>query len=229
VNATEQNVMIQQQSILEVNNLSHRFAKRGVVLDSIDFNVKLGDRLALVGANGAGKTTLLHLLVGIEAMQSGEIKLQGANIKTEADFVRLRQQVGLVFQDADDQLFCPSVLEDIMFGPLNQGMSVTQAQQAAQAMLSQMNLSHLSDRMASELSGGEKRMITLASVLVMQPQLILLDEPTNALDSQARESLLRLLQSLSQAMLIISHDQDFLDQLANATLTLKDGVLSKSS
>jgi cobalt/nickel transport system ATP-binding protein len=217
------------QSILEVKNLSHRFAKRGVVLDSINFKVKPGDRLALVGANGAGKTTLLHLLVGIEAMQSGEIKLQGDCIKTEADFVGLRQKVGLVFQDADDQLFCPSVLEDIMFGPLNQGMSVIQAEQAAQSMLSQMNLSHLSDRMASELSGGEKRMITLASVLVMQPQLILLDEPTNALDTQARENLLRLLQSLNQAMLIISHDQDFLDQLVNATLTLKDGTLSRSS
>ena len=212
-------------ALLEVKNLSHSFVQRGAVLDKVSFSINSGDKLALTGANGAGKTTLLQLLVGLIPRQSGEILAMSKVQLTETDFVQLRQQVGLVFQDPDDQLFCPSVLEDVMFGPLNQGHTMTQAQQRSQQMLAKLGLEHLSDRIASELSGGEKRLVTLAAVLVMQPKVLLLDEPSNALDTQAKQKLLELLQSLDQAMLIISHDQPFLQQLANGYLELKDAKL----
>ena len=214
-------------ALLEIKNLSHSFAQRGTVLDKVSFSINSGDKLALTGANGAGKTTLLQLLVGLIPRQSGEILAMSEVQLTETDFVQLRQQVGLVFQDPDDQLFCPSVLEDVMFGPLNQGLTMTQAQQRSQGMLAQLGLEHLSDRIASELSGGEKRLVTLAAVLVMQPKVLLLDEPTNALDTLAKQKLLELLQSLDQAMLIISHDQPFLQQLANGYLELKDAKLNR--
>ncbi|EPJ48033.1 MAG: ATPase [Osedax symbiont Rs1] len=215
--------------LLEVQGLTHHFCKRGIVLDQLSFSIHETDKIALIGANGAGKTTLLQLLVGLIPKQSGKIIARQVIQQSESDFVLLRQQVGFVFQDPDDQLFCPSVLEDVMFGPLNQGFSLDQAQQKARQTLRQLNLLDLSERIASELSGGEKRMVTLASVLVMQPKVLLLDEPTNALDSQAKATLLALLQSLDQAMLIISHDQQFLAQLTNQTLVLKDAKLSKIS
>jgi len=215
-------------ALLEITDLSHSFAQRGKVLDKVSFTLNSGEKLALTGANGAGKTTLLQLLVGLIPRQSGDILSLAQLQKTEADFVQLRQRVGLVFQDPDDQLFCPSVLEDVMFGPLNQGFTVLEASQSAQKILDQLGLQHLSDRMASELSGGEKRLVTLAAVLVMQPKVLLLDEPTNALDTQAKQKLLTLLQGLDQAMLIISHDQPFLQQLATGSLELKDAKLTRS-
>ncbi len=215
--------------LLEVQGLTHHFSKRGIVLDQLSFSIHETDKIALIGANGAGKTTLLQLLVGLIPKQSGKIIARQVIQQSESDFVLLRQQVGFVFQDPDDQLFCPSVLEDVMFGPLNQGFSLDQAQQKARQTLEKLNLLDLSERIASELSGGEKRMVTLASVLVMQPKVLLLDEPTNALDSQAKAVLLALLQSLDQAMLIISHDHEFLAQLTNQALVLKDAKLSKIS
>lgn len=218
-----------KQVLLEVKNLTHQYPQRGLVLDAASFVLHSGEKIALVGENGAGKTTLFHLLTGLIPRQSGEIFHQNKSVVSESDFVALRQQVGLVFQDPDDQLFCPSVLEDVMFGPLNQGMNVAQAEQKAQHMLAQLNLQHLSARMAAQLSGGEKRMVTLASVLVMQPKVLLLDEPTNALDSNAKNKLLAVLQGLEQAMLIISHDDLFLQQLTNCNLTLHNAKLTSSN
>jgi cobalt/nickel transport system ATP-binding protein len=213
--------------LLQVSNVSHHFATRGCVLDNVSFALHPGDKLALMGANGAGKTTLFHLLVGLQKRQSGEIAGMGSELTTEQDFVAIRKQVGLVFQDPDDQLFCPSVLEDIMFGPLNQGLSIAKAKALAVEMLEQLQLAHLQERIASELSGGEKRMVTLASVLVMQPKVLLLDEPTNALDSEAKAQLLAFLQGLEQAMIVISHDIPFIEALTNGKLLLKKGVLTK--
>lgn len=212
--------------LLSIKQLSHRFAQRGLVLDNVSLQINAGDKIALIGANGAGKTTLMQLLVGLIEKQQGEIVGFSQPMLTEADYVLLRRRVGFVFQDPDDQLFCPSVLEDVMFGPLNQGFNQQIAMQKSLAMLSQLKLEHLADRMASDLSGGEKRMVTLAAVLVMEPKVLLLDEPTNALDGTTKASLLALLQRLDQAMLIISHDQEFLDALTNKALELQDAKLT---
>ncbi|NQZ31778.1 MAG: ABC transporter ATP-binding protein [Oceanospirillaceae bacterium] len=214
--------------LLEVKQLCHQYIGQKKILDEVSFSIESGDRVALVGDNGAGKSTLLQLIVGLIPIQSGEIMVQSLKATHERDFIKVRTMIGLVFQDPDDQLFCPSVIEDVMFGPLNQGYSLQDAEQKSLAILEQLQLTHLSQRMASDLSGGEKRLVTLATVLVMEPKLLLLDEPTNALDDKAQQRLLSVLRSLEQGMIVISHDKDFLAQLTDRSLLLKAGKLTAS-
>jgi len=215
-----------ENALIEVKHLSHQYKPGELILDDISFSIHSGEKIALVGDNGAGKSTLFQLLVGLLPMQGGEIFALSELMSDESDFVKMREFAGLVFQDPDDQLFCPSVLEDVMFGPLNQGYSVKQAAQKSQEMLERLELSHLSQRMAADLSGGEKRLVALAAVLVMQPKVLLLDEPTNALDSHSKKRLISVLESLDQAMLIISHEEAFLSQLTTRSLLLKNAKLT---
>ena len=175
-----------------------------------------------LGPNGAGKTTFLHLLVGLKKAKGGEILAFGQGRKDEADFVEVRAKAGFLFQDPDDQLFCPTVLEDVAFGPLNLGKSRNDAIAIARATLASLGMAGFEERITHHLTGGEKRMITLASVLAMEPEVLLLDEPSNALDTNARQRLLDTLQGLPQAMIIISHEDDFLNQLATRWVRLEN-------
>lgn len=212
--------------LLETRGLSYNYPRREPVLDQVDFSLSKGDRLALVGANGAGKTTLFHLLVGLKKAKAGEVIAFGQPRTKESEFVEVRARAGFLFQDPDDQLFCPTVLEDVAFGPLNLGKSEMDAISIARQTLADLGMAGFEDRITYQLSGGEKRMITLACVLAMSPDVLLLDEPTNALDSQARARLIETLAALPQAMIIISHDDDFLAQLANRWLKLEHGKLT---
>ncbi|WP_372831535.1 energy-coupling factor ABC transporter ATP-binding protein [Pontibacterium sp.] len=212
-------------ALIETRDLFYRYPRRGVVLDKVDFSLYPGERVALTGANGAGKTTFLHLLVGLKKAKGGEIHAFGQLRKEEKDFVEVRAKAGFLFQDPDDQLFCPTVLEDVAFGPLNLGMSRTDAISIARDTLASLGMEDFEDRITHQLSGGEKRMITLAAVLAMDPDVLLLDEPSNALDSDARQRLLDTLLALPHAMIIISHDDDFLSQLATRRVRLVDAQL----
>ncbi|WP_261841422.1 energy-coupling factor ABC transporter ATP-binding protein [Aliamphritea ceti] len=212
-------------ALLEVRGLSYRYPRRGVVLDAVDFSLHSGERVALTGANGAGKTTLLHLLMGLKKAKQGDIIAFGKTRSEESDFVEVRGKVGFLFQDPDDQLFCPTVIEDVAFGPLNLGKTQNEAMDIASKTLESLGMAGFEERVTHQLSGGEKRMITLASVLAMEPDVLLLDEPSNALDSKARERLLTTLQNLPQAMIIISHDDSFLEQLATRWVRLQDAGL----
>lgn len=216
---------MKNQPLIQVKGLSYRYPRRGTVLDAVDFSLYPSERVALTGANGAGKTTLLHLLVGLKKAKAGEIFAFGATRTEEKSFVEVRARAGFLFQDPDDQLFCPTVLEDVAFGPLNLGKSRAEALQIASETLASLGMAGFEERITHQLSGGEKRMITLAAVLAMSPDVLLLDEPSNALDSQARERLITTLQGLSQAMIIISHDNDFIAQLATRELRLHDAKL----
>jgi cobalt/nickel transport system ATP-binding protein len=184
------------------------------LLDAIDFELRQGERMALGGDNGSGKTTFLELLVGLHPTSSGTIWAFGKPRLTEPDFREVRRQAGLLFQDADDQLFSPTVLEDVAFGPLNLGQSAAQSERTALATLDRLGLSGLERRITHHLSGGEKRMVALATVLAMEPRVLLLDEPSNALDRKARERMIETLQALPQAMLLVSHDEALLQALA---------------
>ncbi|WP_339891521.1 ABC transporter ATP-binding protein [Neptuniibacter pectenicola] len=212
--------------LIEVRGLSYRYPRRGLVLDKVDFHLCQGERVALTGANGAGKTTLLHLLVGLKKAKSGEIIAFGEPRNDEKSFIDVRARAGFLFQDPDDQLFCPTVLEDVAFGPLNLGKSREEALQLAMDTLASLGMAGFEERITHQLSGGEKRMITLAAVLAMEPEVLLLDEPSNALDSNARQHLIDTLQTLPQAMIIISHDADFLAQLATREVTLENAKLN---
>jgi cobalt/nickel transport system ATP-binding protein len=217
--------MIDPNTLIKVTGLTYRYPRRGVVLDAVDFSLHAGERVALTGPNGAGKTTLLHLLVGLKKPKAGEVWAFGEPRTEEKQFVEVRARAGFLFQDPDDQLFCPTVLEDVAFGPLNLGKTREQALRIASDTLAALGMAGFEERITHQLSGGEKRMITLASVLAMEPDVLLLDEPSNALDTQARKRLIDTLLELPQAMIIISHDQDFIDQLATREVRLESAKL----
>ncbi len=199
------------------------------VLDGADLRLGRGERLALVGANGAGKTTLLRALVGLEKPVAGRLLAFGRPCITEADFRRVRRRVGLLFQDPDDQLFCPTVEEDVAFGPLNLGETPKAAFATARATLDRLGLAHLAERITHRLSGGEKRLVALAGLLAMAPEVLLLDEPTNALDDANRARMLELLAGLDATMVIVSHDRAALERLATRAVVLQRGRLEPAT
>ena len=199
------------------------------VLSGVNFELHAGERVALTGASGAGKTTLLHLMEGLLRPGQGEIWAFGKIRQRDADFREVRTRAGLLFQDSDDQLFCPTVLEDVSFGPLNLGKNAVQAQAIAEHTLHQLGLAGFEQRITYRLSGGEKRLVALATILAMQPEILLLDEPGTGLDADLQQRLQRILRNLPQTMMIISHDTAFLDQLCTRSVRLREGVLATST
>jgi cobalt/nickel transport system ATP-binding protein len=178
-----------------------------------DFNFQLlpGKHIGLTGPNGCGKTTLLHLIMGLLRPQAGSIVIFGQEVKKEKDFVDVRRKVGLLFQNADDQLFCPTVLEDVAFGPLNLGKPPAEAIGIARETMARLGLSGFDDRLTYKLSGGEKKLVSLATVLAMEPQLLLLDEPTAGLDEKTKDRLIHILHHLDIGYMIVSHEHEFLN------------------
>ncbi|MDR3335075.1 MAG: energy-coupling factor ABC transporter ATP-binding protein [Treponema sp.] len=210
--------------MLHVTNLTVTYKGAGdaVVLGDITFSLRLGERLALIGANGAGKSTLLLSLIGIMTPKAGEI-IAGDIPVTQERLRDLRQLVGMVFQNPDDQLFMPTVLEDIAFGLRNYGFDEKTIEARIDAMLGRLGIAHLKNRMSHRLSGGEKRLVALAGVLVMEPSLLLMDEPSSFLDPRARRTLITILDDLPQTMVIATHDLDLALTLCRRTILLKQG------
>ncbi len=214
--------------LLELRQVTFGYPDR-VVLRGVDFTLHAGDRAALVGPNGAGKTTLLHLLVGLRRPSAGQVLAFGEARRTEADFQSVRARVGLLFQDSDDQLFCPTVLEDVAFGPLNLGRPPEAAKDDARQTLEVLGLAGFAERVTHRLSAGEKRLVALATVLAMHPEVLLLDEPTNGLDEATEQRLIEHLSRLDQAMVIVSHDRRFLERLATRAVRLAEGSLTEAT
>lgn len=214
--------------LLELRGVGFGYPDRPV-LTGVDFALGPGDRVALVGPNGAGKSTLLHLMVGLHRPAAGEVIAFGQRRRAEADFREVRGRVGLLFQEADDQLFCPTVLEDVAFGPLNLGRTPAQAREDAVQTLAVLGLAGFADRITHRLSTGERRLVALATVLAMRPEVLLLDEPTSGLDEATEARMTEHLAGLPQAMVIVSHDRAFLGRLANRAVLLADGRLLEAA
>lgn len=212
-------------TLIALDNICFAYPGQPPVLTDASLQLEPGQRLALTGPNGAGKSTLLRITLGLQHPTSGSVTVFGEPRRAEADFHDVRRRVGLVFQDPDDQLFCPTVAEDIAFGPLNLGKTRDEALAIVDRVLGDLNLMHLKDRITHKLSGGEKRLVTLATVLAMEPEALLLDEPTNALDTKNEARLLEILQSLPQAILLVSHSPAFREALATDRLDLQNGRL----
>ena len=200
------------EPLIELHDIT--FAYPGAphpVFQGLNYQLLPGKHIGLIGPNGCGKTTLLHLIMGLLRPQAGRIVIFGQEVKKEKDFVEVRQKVGLLFQNADDQLFCPTVLEDVAFGPLNQGKPLTEAIRIARETIERLGLEGFEDRVTYKLSGGEKKLVSLATVLAMQPQLLLLDEPTAGLDEKTKERLIHILKNLDITFMVVSHENYFLD------------------
>ena len=197
------------EPLIELCDVDFAYAPERPVLAGCSFRLEPGQRLALLGANGCGKTTLLHLIVGLVRPDRGRIEAFGRPRLAEADFREVRRRVGLLFQDADDQLFCPTVAEDVAFGPLNLGKPRAEVRRIVGRTLDGLGLAGYEHRVTYRLSGGEKRLVALATVLAMQPDVLLLDEPTAGLDEEATGRLVRILTELPHAMIVASHHRPF--------------------
>ena len=209
--------------MLDLTELSVTYGDGVQGLKQVSLHLDPGEKCALIGANGAGKTTLLMAVVGV-LPGTGRVEAAGIVLSSKTQ-AALREKVGVLLQNPDDQLFLPTVLQDVAFGPENQGLSRADAEEKAREMLERLGISHLARRSALRLSGGEKRMAALAAVLVMEPEVLLLDEPTAFLDPKARRQLMEVLKILPQTMLIATHDLGFALEVCPSTLLLCGGEL----
>jgi len=216
---------VSQQPWIELRGVDFSYGPDRPVLVGCNLRLEPGQRLALEGANGSGKTTLLHLIVGLLRPERGSIEVFGKPRVAEADFHEVRRRVGLVFQDADDQLFCPTVAEDVAFGPLNLGKPRDEVRGIVSRTLAALGLAGYERRITYRLSGGEKRLVALATVLAMSPDVLLLDEPVATLDDQAVARLIGVLAVLPQAMLVVSHQPAFRQAVTQGTLRLQNGQI----
>ncbi len=217
--------MSSEQPLLELRNISYSYPGHNTcLLENINFSIN-NERIGLIGPNGSGKTTLFQIIMGLLKASEGEVLLEGTAMKTETDFRKLRRKLGFLFQDSDDQLFSPTVLEDVAFGPLNLGANPDKAQKISIRTLEYLGLKGFEERITHKLSGGEKKLVALATILSMQPKLLLLDEPSNNLDPATRERLINILRGLDQAHIIISHDLDFLASTCSQLYTIQDKTL----
>ncbi|MDR0382787.1 MAG: energy-coupling factor ABC transporter ATP-binding protein [Spirochaetaceae bacterium] len=223
--------------LLDVRGLSALYpgSNEGLALHGVTFSIGEGEKVALIGANGAGKSTLLLSLSGILEASEGKIEVDGDALQKK-NLPLIRRKLGLLFQNPDDQLFMPTVYEDVIFGPLNYAGSAAgngsihpseteSVDRTACGVLEKLEILHLKDRMSHKLSGGEKRLAALAVVLVMEPRLILMDEPSAFLDPRARRRLVAVLKTLPQAYLIATHDLALALELCDRCLILSGGHL----
>ncbi|MCH8467657.1 MAG: energy-coupling factor ABC transporter ATP-binding protein [Roseinatronobacter sp.] len=206
-------------NVLELDTLAVGWPGHGPVLSGLGLSLMPGERVGLVGPNGAGKTTLFHTIAGVLPAQGGAVRLWGQAVGAG----QFRPEIALVFQQAEDQLFCPTLREDVSFGARNLGLPDEQVQARVAQALEECGLSGLEDRPVHHLSGGEKRRACIAGALVMRPALILLDEPSAALDMRQRRRLIALLAQRAQAMLIASHDLELVLELCPRVILIDQG------
>jgi cobalt/nickel transport system ATP-binding protein len=211
--------------LIKISDLHFSYQNGKMVFQGLDFSLKKGERIGLVGPNGAGKTTLFHIVMGLLRPLSGSIEIFQRIRKAEAEFLEVRQRIGLLFQDSDDQLFCPTVEEDIAFGPLNLGKSHNEAQKIVKETCAKLGLSGYERRITHRLSGGEKRRVALATVMAMQPECYLFDEPTSGLDEASTDSFLKYLNEQAGTYVMITHNHDLLSKNIDRVFRLSDGKL----
>jgi cobalt/nickel transport system ATP-binding protein len=208
--------------MIRLQEIRFRYNAR-YVLDGLNFSLVRGDRVGLVGPNGSGKTTLCHIMMGLSFPESGTVEILGKKRIKESDFADIRGRIGFLFQDADDQLFCPTVMEDVAFGPLNMGKTPEEAKRIVSTTLAALQLNGFEDRITYKLSGGEKRLVSLATVLAMEPEILILDEPTNGLDEETTERIIDILNRLDLSYIVISHDREFVSRTTNKLFRIVKG------
>ena len=217
-------IVIANSSVIKLEDISFSYAGSDTkILDHLNLEINKKDRIGMMAPNGSGKTTLLHTIMGLCKPDSGTIKVFEKVLNNEKDFLLVRSKIGLLFQDSDDQLFCPTVLDDVAFGPLNLGFSRADAIDIARKTLEKLGILYLEQSVTHKLSGGQKRLVALASVLAMEPEVLLLDEPTAGLDNKVKEKLIHILNSLDISYFVISHEFDFVSAVTDKLYSMENG------
>lgn len=219
--------MIEQNLLptIQVENLIFGYPQQKPTLRGISFTLHPGERVALLGLTGAGKSTLLENLIGLKMPQFGEIRVRGTKLE-QATLSQARRSIGFCFQDANDQLFMPTILEDVTFGPRNYGVPAGVARDRALVLLEEFGLLEFASRSAHELSGGQRRLAALAAILALEPAILILDEPTNGLDPSWRRHLAKVLLQLPvEVILIASHDLNWIGKTTQRALILAEGQI----
>ena len=208
--------------MIEFRHVDFSYEKDRPVLRDLSFRIEKGESVGLIGANGAGKSTVMKLLLGLLTPKSGEILVDGVPVgkKTLAE---IRRKLGFVLQNSDNQMFMPTVYEDMIFAPLNYGLSREEAERRVDAVLEQLGLQELKHRHNHRISGGEKRMAAIATILAMEPEVILMDEPSSALDPYNRRLVINTIRALPQTKLITSHDLDMILDTCRRVILLDRG------
>ncbi|MEU5888593.1 ABC transporter ATP-binding protein [Streptomyces sp. NPDC047461] len=210
---------------LEVSGLAYAYPDGHQALFGVDLSVARGERVALLGPNGAGKTTLVLHLNGILSGGTGTVKVAGLPVGKE-HMAEIRRKVGIVFQDPDDQLFMPSVREDVAFGPAAAGVQGAELQARVDRALAQVGMAEFKDRPPHHLSFGQRRRVAVATVLAMEPEILVLDEPSSNLDPASRRELADILRSLDVTVLMVTHDLPYALELCPRSLVLSEGVIA---
>jgi cobalt/nickel transport system ATP-binding protein len=213
--------------VIRLDGIVFGFKESGLLYDRLSLHLEEGQKLGICGPNGSGKTTLLHIIMGLRKPWEGSVHVFNRERIKEEDFFEVRKRVGFLFQDPEDQLFCLTVKEDVAFGPLNLGYSPDEVEEIVEETLCTLELQHLKGRITYKLSGGEKRLVSLATVLSMRPEVLLLDEPTSGLDEDTRGRLIHLLGKCVSTLLVVSHDRDFLASTTDTICRLQSGELSE--
>lgn len=211
--------------MLKVEHVSFSYEKGRSVLEDLRFQIAPGERVGLIGANGAGKSTLMKLFLGLLPCQEGEIYAGGVLVSRE-NLAQVRRTLGFVLQDSDNQMFMPTVYEDMMFAPLNYGLRREDAEKQVDAVLERLGLTELKHRCNHKISQGEKRMAAIATILAMEPEILLMDEPTTSLDPCNRRRVIRTIGTLPQTILIASHDLDMILETCRRVILLSRGGIA---
>lgn len=209
---------------IEMKGVSFSYQKDRKVLHDINISIEGGKSIGLIGANGAGKSTLLKLLVGLVTDYEGSIEVLGQQVEKK-NLTDIRKKMGYVFQDSDSQLFMSTVYEDVAFGPRNYGYPEEVVQQKVMEALQKVHIEKLKDRQIYRMSGGQKKLASIATILSMEPEIILFDEPTIALDPKNRRNLIGILNGMPETKIIASHDLDMILDTCEETVLLADGKI----
>lgn len=209
---------------IDVENVSFGYEKGAEILSKISFHAAESDSIGLIGANGVGKSTFLKLLVGLYLNFEGSIRIEGLSVQKNT-LPLIRSKIGYVFQDSDSQLFMNTAYEDIAFAPRNYGLPESDVQDRVERALRLTGIEHLRDKQIYKMSGGEKKLVSIATVLSMTPDIILMDEPSIALDPRNRRNLIHVLNSIEHLKIIASHDLDLILDTCERTVLMADGQI----
>lgn len=209
--------------MIEFQHVSFAYEKDSPVLRDLSFRIEKGEAVGLIGANGAGKSSVMKLLLGL-LQGEGKILVDGVEVRKDT-LAEIRRKLGFVLQNSDNQMFMPTVYEDMMFAPLNYMLSREEAEARVDAVLARLHLEYLKHRYNHKISGGEKRMAAIATVLAMEPEAVLMDEPTSALDPYNRRIVINTIRELDQTRIITSHDLDMILDTCDRVILLSEGKI----